>query len=112
MTGRRVNNENGAADPLCTSGQPQAFRRRPDFYFGLIATGPRGADLPIFVQPAYEKYFASRRGRNTFIESRVPPRLKGRLADRHERWVRDAMDVTAQRTNVRSRTAKSCGPDA
>jgi hypothetical protein len=46
----------------------------------------------------------------------VPPR--GAFHDRHERWVRDAVDVMASpRTLVRgraapARTAKSCGPDA
>ena len=45
------------------------------------------------------------------LHVRPVPRLsRGALRDRHERWVRDAMDARARRTNApRSRTAKSCG---
>jgi len=42
--------------------------------------------------------------------SRLP--LRGALRGRQERWGRGAVDVPAQLTNaLRSRTAKSCGPD-
>jgi hypothetical protein len=37
---------------------------------------------------------------------------RGALRDRHERWVRDAMDAAARETNALVRTEKSCGPGA
>ena len=37
----------------------------------------------------------------------VPPRLRGALRDRHERWVRDAVDVVARETNVASADGKA-----
>jgi hypothetical protein len=43
----------------------------------------------------------------------VPCPLRGALRDRHERWVRDAVDALAtQDERCERRTAKSCGPDA
>ena len=38
---------------------------------------------------------------------------RGALRDRHGRWARDAVDVSARETNAACwRTAKSCGSDA
>ena len=43
----------------------------------------------------------------------VPPRSRGAFRDRHERWVRDAVDVGgAADESADLRTAKPCGPDA
>ena len=36
---------------------------------------------------------------------------RGALRDRHERWVRDAVDAAVRETGAPMRTAKSCGPD-
>ncbi len=42
---------------------------------------------------------------------RCPASIRGAFRDRHERWVRDAVDALATQDGRRSkRTAKSCGP--
>jgi hypothetical protein len=66
-------------------------------------------DLP--VQPLSEKYFASRFGRNSFIDSVIHP-TEGRIAIVTDAGL-DAMDADgATDERVILRTAKSCGPDA
>ena len=51
-------------------------------------------------------------GQITFKSPRVSRPIRGALRDRHERLVRDAMDVDGvARRAASSRTAKSCGPD-
>jgi hypothetical protein len=42
----------------------------------------------------------------------VPPRQEGRSANRHQTWVRDAMDVVCRKTCDVPRTAKACRPGA
>jgi hypothetical protein len=59
------------------------------------------------VQPVSEKFFASRFGRNSFTDSPVPRSSRGALRDRHECWVRDAVDVRARQTNAASRGRRS-----
>ena len=59
------------------------------------------------VQSPYQKYSACAVGQITSTDSRVPPRLRGALRDRHERWVRDAVDVVARETNVASADGKA-----
>ena len=94
-------------------------------YYGFIGSRPmppstriRG-DLPdgqiIWnrVQPLPQKYFASPFARNTFSDSGRPASNRGAYRDRHERWVRDAVDAgCGARRAPPTRTAKSCGPDA
>ena len=65
------------------------------------------------VQPSREKDFACAVGQINCTDSRVLPRSRGALRDRHERWVRDAVDVGgAADESAGLRTAKPCGPDA
>jgi hypothetical protein len=58
-----------------------------------------GSDLPDgqitrnHVQPHSQKYFASPFARNTFSDSSHSAPDKGAYRDRHERWVRDAVDA-------------------
>jgi hypothetical protein len=49
------------------------------------------SDFP--VQPPGEKYFAFRFGRNSNRAIAIPRSSRGAFRDRHERWVRDAMDA-------------------
>ena len=67
------------------------------------------------VQPQSGKNISLRQfARNTFvvISSRPAPD-KGAYRDRHERWVRDAVDAGCGARRARpTRTAKSCGPGA
>jgi hypothetical protein len=51
-------------------------------------------DLPGWLA-LFEKYFSSRFARNTFTDSRRPASNRGAYRDRHERWVRDAVDAVA-----------------
>jgi len=57
--------------------------------------------------------FACDVGQITGISSRVPGPIRGAFRDRHERWMRDAVDAgyVKRRMTLTSRTAKSCGPD-
>jgi hypothetical protein len=69
------------------------------------------------VNPSAEKYFDSvfRKYMIVFATSRLGKR--GVVANRHQTWVRDAMDATVSRVRFRARAndanadAKSCGPD-
>jgi hypothetical protein len=66
----------------------------------------------IAVQPFNEKYFASRTGRNSNRGIAVPPHKRG-VSRSSRTYVRDAVDAGgAKDERARSRTAKSCGPDA
>ena len=77
-----------------------------------------GQSCENLVQPPDEKYFALLilQIRSMVRASRTP--WRGALRDRHERWVRDAMDAAASAPNLLrgrltpARTAKSCGPGA
>jgi hypothetical protein len=65
------------------------------------------------VQSSARKYFALPVGQIIFITSRHPASIRGAFRDRHERWVRDAMDAGgAFDESAVLRTAKPCGPDA
>ena len=58
------------------------------------ATGKSLRLIGNVVKPSREKYFASV-FRKTVIVSPRPALTRGALRDRHECWVRDAMDVQA-----------------
>jgi hypothetical protein len=80
------------------------------------AMRPTTADLPP-VQSPLEKHFRSRPTQITLTTRPVPDPLRGAYRDRHERWVRDAVDANRRAQFLRGRaahlrTAKSCGPDA
>ena len=71
-------------------------------YCGMVHSvgQPRiGGDLPDGqinwnrVQPFPQKYIASPFARNTFSDSSHPASNRGAYRDRHERWVRDAVDA-------------------
>jgi hypothetical protein len=47
------------------------------------------------VQPPSQKYFAWSFARSSFIDSNRPASNRGAYRDRHERWVRDAVDAAA-----------------
>jgi len=67
---------------------------------------------PKICPAVFRKIFRFRRGANQGYQlapSRAPQ--GGALRDRHERWVRDAVDAMAHKTSAPRRTAKSCGPD-
>jgi hypothetical protein len=51
------------------------------------------------VQPISEKFFASRFGRNSFIDSPVLPRQEGRMRYRHETWGGMRWTRPCRRTN-------------
>jgi hypothetical protein len=55
--------------------------------------------------------FACDVGQITGISSPRPALSTRGACDRHERWVRAAMDAEVRETNASRRTAKSCGPD-
>jgi hypothetical protein len=63
-------------------------------------------DLPdelifrIPVKPSRQKYFAFSEAKSHVSLPPSRARSRGALRDRHERWVRDAMDVLAQLTNA------------
>src|SRR5689334_1635101 len=62
-----------------------------------------------------EKYFAFPEAQIRCMSIPVPPPLRGALRDRHERWVRDAMDVFARKTSGESTDGEgvwSWPPDA
>src|SRR5579863_8197231 len=64
------------------------------------------------VQPPFEKYFCFSEMQIRCMFRAVLSRKRG-VAQRHQRWVRDAVDALAtQDGRRRKRTAKSCGPDA
>jgi hypothetical protein len=73
---------------VTSTGQPLA-----EFSAGEKADLPDGLFSRWAVQPDREKYFASRFGRNSFIDSNRPVPTRGALRGRHGRWVRDAMDA-------------------
>ena len=51
-------------------------------------------------------------GKSALPTRAIPRPSRGALRDRHERWVRDAVDAAARETSCDCwRTAKSCGPD-
>jgi hypothetical protein len=65
------------------------------------------------VQLHNQKNFSSLPPQIKFIPSTIPSQKRGAYRDRHERWVRDAVDASdATDESVILRTAKSCGPDA
>jgi hypothetical protein len=65
------------------------------------------------VQPLAQKYFGFPPTQITSLCRAIPSRSEGRLANRHGRWVRDAVDAECADDERRmKRTAKSCGPDA
>jgi hypothetical protein len=86
---------------------------------------PDGRFRDYRVQPSPQKYFASHFGRNSSIDSAIPPD-KGAYRDRHGRAVDAAVScaqpriagrVSRERSAAHGRaillrTAKSCGPDA
>jgi len=51
------------------------------------------------VQSLFEKYFACPVGQITSTSFRRPASIRGALRDRHERWVRDAMDAAVSLTS-------------
>jgi hypothetical protein len=67
-------------------------------------------ELP--VAPACRRRRACLVGQITSTLPGIPRPCRGALRDRHERWLRDAMDAARQQTNDVPRTAKSCGPGA
>src|ERR1700730_11079558 len=105
--------------------------------FAVPATAQQPTDLPdgpsrrFRVQCHQQKYFASQLGRNSFIDSAVPPHTRGVSRSSRTRGA-DAVDAAAfcARWDRRAgsqesvsdhrhaderrllRTAKSCGPDA
>ena len=60
---------------------------------GHILPDGRFADSP--VQPHQQKYFASLPGQITCVFPVIPCPPRGAFRDRHERWVRGAMDARA-----------------
>jgi len=59
-----------------------------------------------------QKYFASPFARNTFSDSSRPASLRGAYRDRHERWVRDAVDALARKTSAREAGGAAAWPVA
>jgi hypothetical protein len=57
------------------------------------------------VQLPSQKYFAFHRRQISGFSAAIPLPARGALRDRHERWVRNAMDATARET----RRAKADG---
>jgi hypothetical protein len=53
--------------------------------------------VAVAVHPLPKKYFASPFARNTFSDSGRPASHRGAYRDRHERWVRDAVDAGLRR---------------
>ena len=51
------------------------------------------------VQSCAKKYFALPVGQIIFIPSRHPGPIRGAFRDRHERWMRDAMDAISHETS-------------
>src|SRR5579883_2136047 len=64
---------------------PPPLRQKSNFPFPF--------KLMLLVQPSRKKYFASRLAQITFISAAVPRPPRGTFRDRHERWVRDAVDA-------------------
>src|SRR6266436_8490440 len=69
------------------------------------------------VESSRKKYFASRLGRNSFIDSVVPFPQEGRLAIVTDvgygmRWTRQRQAQSLRGRMMLTRTAKSCGPGA
>src|SRR6266567_4842019 len=69
------------------------------------------------VQPSRKKYFASRLGRNRFIDSVVPAHQEGRIAIVTDvglgmRWTQGVEAQSLRGRATLLRTAKSCGPGA
>jgi len=52
-----------------------------------------------------------RRANHGHVSARPVPDQEGRLADRHQRWVQDAMDAEASLDERRLRPAKPFGED-
>jgi len=52
------------------------------------------------VQSSAQKYFALPVGQIISTSPRHPASIRGAFRDRHERWVRDAVDALARRTNA------------
>jgi hypothetical protein len=64
------------------------------------------------VQSSAKKYFTPPVGQIISTSPRHPASIRGAFRDRHERWVRDAVDAGgAFDESAVLRTAKSCGPD-
>jgi hypothetical protein len=51
------------------------------------------------VQPFSQKYSSWPFARRSFTDSNHPALNKGAYRDRHERWVRDAVDAAARKTS-------------
>jgi hypothetical protein len=67
-------------------------------------------DLPFRPAPTRKKYCFAADPNQPYIHGRPTPE-RGAYRDRHERWVRDAVDASdATDESVILRTAKSCGP--
>jgi hypothetical protein len=65
----------------------------------------------IWSSSLHAKKCACADGQISGSSSRVSCPIRGAFRDRHERWVRDAMDVLMRKTSASKRTAKSCGSD-
>jgi hypothetical protein len=59
----------------------------------------RSADLGVS-SPPQENISLCPSGKSSLQARAIPPLLRGAFRDRHERWVRDAVDALAQRTNA------------
>jgi hypothetical protein len=59
---------------------------------------PDGQIITLWVQPYLQKYCCSRLPPNQLYIPGRPGPFRGAYRDRHERWVRDAMDAAARKT--------------